>query len=109
MAIKEKSPEVRYLTHMIVFPDQDAFIEQRPFVHDLQFEAKNWLHTVFHHQDDARSLLRDLIKKGECRCTTPFPPGGPTARLTHLYLIEDNERPCGWFGTSKGPENKLII
>lgn len=101
MAVKEKVLAVRYLTHMIVFPDEDAFIEQLPFVHDLQFEARNWQHTVFHHNDDAKSLITDLIKKGECRCETPYPPGGITARLTHIYSIEDNQRPCGWFGSKK--------
>jgi len=86
---------------MIVFPDEDAFIEQKPFVHDLQFEASNWLHTVFHHQDDAKSLIRDLLKNGECRAYTSYPPAGPTAKLTHVYRIENNERPTGWFGSKQ--------
>lgn len=101
MSVVDKSLEVRYLTHMIVFPDEDAFIEQKPFIHDLQFEAGNWQHTVFHHQDDKKSLLRDLLSKGECRCQTPYPPGGVSAKLTHVYMIEDRERPTGWFGAKK--------
>lgn len=96
MGIKEKVFEIRYLTHMMVFPDDDTLIEQLPFLHDIQFEAKNWLHTVFHHQDDARSLISDLLKKGEARCETPYPPGGFGAKITHVYIIEDKERQTGW-------------
>lgn len=101
MGISSKSLEVRYLTHMVVFPDGDAFVEQRPFIHDLQFECNNWLLTVFHHQDDARSLLADLVKKGECRCQSPYPPGGITAKVDHVYTIEEKERATGWFGANK--------
>jgi len=101
MSIESKSAEVRYLTHMIIFPDEDAFIEQKQFVHDLQFEAQNWQHTLFHHQDDAKSLLKDLISKGECRCTSPYPPGGISAKITHLYRVEAEPRPCGWFGSKQ--------
>ena len=99
MSVAEKKPEVRYLTHMIVFPDEDAFIEQKPFVHDLQFEASNWEHSVFHHQDNPRDLVSTLIKKGEVKVQSPYPPGGITAKLTHIYMIEDKERPTGWFGS----------
>ena len=97
MGIKEKSYEIRYLTHMIVFPDGDAFVEQKQFIHDIQFEASNWLHSVFHHQDNAKSLIRDLLKKGECRCHTPY----HGSNLTHVYTIEEKERPTGWFGSSQ--------
>ena len=99
-----KPNEVRYLTHLIVFPDEDAFVEQLPFVHDLQFEAANWQHTIFHHNDDAKSLIKALITKGECRCTSPYPPGGITAKITHVYTIEDTVRPCGWFGSKESPQ-----
>jgi hypothetical protein len=100
--VENKVPEVRYLTHMIVFPDDDAFIEQLPFVHDLQFESNNWMHTVFHHQDDARSLIKDLVTRGECRCKTPYPPGGISAKVDHVYKIENEPRQCGWFGSKQG-------
>lgn len=96
--IENKSPEIRYLTHMIVFPDDDAFIEQLPFVHDLDFEMANWEKTIFHHTDNAKELLKDLLKKGEARTETRYPPGGPTAKVTHVYTIEKSERPVGWFG-----------
>lgn len=101
MSIKEKSLEVRYLTHMIVFPDGDAFVEQSQFIHDLQFEGSNWIHTIFHHQDNAKDLITTLIKRGECRCDSPYPPGGITAKINHIYTIEDKERPTGWFGVKK--------
>lgn len=96
MGIESKSPEVRYLTHMIIFPDDDAMVEQLPFVHDLQFEATNWQHTIFHHFDEAKSLIRDLITKGEARTETRYPPGGVTAKLTHIWRIENDQRITGW-------------
>lgn len=101
MSVESKVRAVRYLTHLIVFPDEDAFVEQLPFVHDLQFEAANWQHTVFHHNDDAKSLLRDLLQKGECRSESPYPPGGFGSKIVHVYTIEDKERPCGWFGSKQ--------
>lgn len=101
MGIKEKSLEVRYLTHMILFPDGDAFVEQKEFIHDLQFEAGNWEHTLFHHQDNAKDLVTTLIKKGEVRCESLYPPAGITAKITHVYTIEDKVRATGWFGDKK--------
>ena len=101
MSVVEKSLEVRYLTHMIVFPDGDAMVEQKPFIHDLQFEAANWEHTLFHHQDNAREQLRTLLQKGEVKCESPYPPDGVSAKITHVYIIEDKERPTGWFGAKK--------
>ena len=92
---------VRYLTHMIVFPDDDVFIEQFPFVHDLYFEGNNWIHTVFHHQDNPKEMVNDLRKRGEARCQSKYPPAGPTAKIDHIYKIEDKERETGWFGTKK--------
>lgn len=108
MSVESKAADIRYLTHMIVFPDEDAFIEQRPFVHDLQFEAQNWQHTIFHHQDEAKSLLRDLLSKGECRCQTPYPPGGFGAKLTHVYTIDNQERPTGWFGATQDKSSLIL-
>jgi hypothetical protein len=102
MSVDAKAEGIRYLTHMIVFPDDDAFIEQMAFVHDLQFEANNWQYTIFHHQDNAKELLKDLLSTGECRTDSPYPPGGFGAKLTHVYRIENDSRPCGWFGAQKG-------
>jgi len=99
--IENKVPEVRYLTHTIIFPDDDAFIEQLPFVHDLEFEAQNWAKTVFHHTDNAKELISDLIRYGEARTQTRYPPAGITAKIVHLYQIENKERQTGWFGTQR--------
>ena len=109
MGIEEKSPEIRYLTHMIVFPDEDAFIEQKPFVHDLQFELSNWQHLPpFNNPSvDFADCSRELLKKGEYVFTTRYPPGGITAKLTHRLIIEERERKTGWFGTPKGFENVI--
>ena len=56
---------------------------------------------LFHHQDDARSLLAKLLQSGECRCYSAYPPGGVSAKITHVYQIEEKERQTGWFGTQK--------
>lgn len=97
----EKEYKVRYLTHMIVFPDDDTFIEQTPFVHDLYFEGANWVHSIFHHQDNPKEMVNELRKKGSVRCETKYPPAGPTAKVTHIYSIEDQERKTGWFGSKQ--------
>lgn len=93
MGIKEKSSEIRYLTHMIVFPDGDTLIEQKQFIHDLQFEGRNWLVSVFHHQNNPRIRVEELINKGETRCESKYPAGG---YIKHIYTIEEKERPTGW-------------
>ena len=100
MSILEKSPEIRYLTHMIVFPDGDALIEQKAFVHDLQFEFKNWRHLPpFNNPSvDFSECSRRLLKNGEYKFETSTDKYGT---LTHVISIDEQERKCGWFGTQK--------
>lgn len=85
MSVKDKTDHIRYLAILYEFPDGDNFIQQKEFVHSLQFEGKNWMHTIFHDLEDAKALVDLLITKGECRCesTTPF------GKMTRWYRILD--------------------
>lgn len=100
MGIVEKSPEIRYLTHMIVFADGDAFVEQKAFIHDLMFELKNWQHLPpFNSPEvDFKECSKRLLSKGEYKFVTPTDKFGP---ITHVVRIEEETRPCGWFGNEK--------
>jgi hypothetical protein len=100
MSVKNKTHDVRYLTHMIVFPDDDAFIEQKPFIHDLQFECDNWEHLPPFNTPgvNGKELIKTLLKKGEAKFQTPYPHGG---NLDHVLSIDDHQRVCGWFGSNK--------
>lgn len=60
MGIKNKTYDVRYFTYYIIFPDGEEWMEQIPFIHELQFELRN---TTF-GQDP--NLARDILNKGEC-------------------------------------------
>lgn len=110
MGIISKDFDIRYFTHMIIFPDEDCFIEQKPFIHDLQFELANLRHdAMFIALDIPFSEIADeLLKKGEFVWETRYPPGGTKARLTHRLIIESKERKCGWQGLpSKNKEGIL--
>ena len=100
MGILEKSYEVRYLTHMIVFPDGDALVEQKPFIHELDFELNNWQYLPPFNGPDVNfsDCARSLKQKGEYKFITKTPRYGD---LTHVIQIEDKERQTGWFGTPK--------
>lgn len=89
MAIRDKTDGLRYLAIMYEFADGETFIQQKEFIHSLQFEAKNWMHTVFHDQDDAKSLVDLLITKGECRCESQTPFG----KMVRWYRILDKPIP----------------
>ena len=101
MGIKEKSYEIRYLTHMIVFPDEDTLVTQKEFIHDLQFELGNWKHqSPFNNPSiDFADCSKALLSKGEYKFQTPYPPAGFGAKITHWLMIENNPRACGWFGS----------
>jgi len=100
VGIIEKSPDIRYLTHMIVFPDGDAFVEQKPFVHDLMFELKNWQHLPPFNGPSVNfsECSKRLLSKGEYKFETPTDKFGT---ITHVMRIEDEQRPCGFFGKRK--------
>lgn len=89
MGIKEKTlGKVRYFTYYLIWPGEvDFWVDQTPFIHDLQFELKN---TSF-GKDPAKA--RDLLTKGETKWKDHN-------GVTHRVVIEDVERPRKW-GTDK--------
>lgn len=89
MGVPEKTiGKVRYFTYYLIFPgDKDVWIDQSPFVHDLQFQLKQ---TRWHND---KNKCDDLLKKGE---TSWKDHNG----VLHRVVIEDIERPKRW-GTKK--------
>jgi len=86
MGIKEKSLEVRYFTYWLIFPGdkkEDYWVDQVPFIHDLQFELKNsrWAKDP--------NKCRDLLMKGETHWKDQN-------GVEHRVVIEDKERPRKW-------------
>ncbi len=76
--------KVRYFTYYLIFPgDNDFWVDQSPFVHDLQFELKQ---TTFRGAPD---IYRDLLTKGEAKWKDHN-------GVTHRVVIEDVQRPRKW-------------
>jgi hypothetical protein len=89
MGIKSKSPDVRYLTYFLIFPgDNDYWVDQTPFIHDLQFELKNW-----HGINKNHKRVRDILTKGETHWQDHN-------GVTHRLIIEEKQRARKW-GTGK--------
>lgn len=90
MGIKEKVfGEVRYFTYYLIFPDGDIWVDQTPFVHDLQFELKN---TRF-AKDPLKA--RDILIKGETSWKDHNGVG-------HRIVVESTERPKKWGKNNHG-------
>jgi hypothetical protein len=85
MGIKQKSPEVRYWTYYMHFPGEmdDPWIDQTPFIHDLQFELKN---TTFGKDPE---LARNILLKGECQWKDHN-------GVTHRVVVDDTIRVRKW-------------
>jgi len=85
MGIQSHKPgTVRYFTYFVIFPgDNDYWVDQTPFVHDLQFQLKQ---TAWRNDPQKCS---DLLKKGE---TTWKDNNG----VTHRVVIEEKQRPRKW-------------
>lgn len=85
MGIPEKTlGKVRYFTYYLHFPgDKDVWMQQSPFIHDLQFQLKQtrW-------RNDAIAC-NNLLKKGEHVWKDKN-------GVTHRVVIEDVERPKRW-------------
>lgn len=81
--IKEHTPgTVRYFTYWVIFPgDNEAWVDQTPFVHDLQFQLKK---TAFNP-----SQCRDLLHKGETQWSD-------SNGVKHRVVIEETQRPKVW-------------
>lgn len=89
MGIKEKTYDVRYFTYYLIFPgEKDYWVDQTPFIHDLQFQLKNtrW------GNDPIK--CRDLLVKGE---TSWRDSNG----VTHRVVVESEKRPRRW-GVRRG-------
>jgi hypothetical protein len=88
--VKEHTPgTVRYFTHRLEFPDGDEWVDQVPFVHDLQFELKK---TRWYKHD--AGIYRDLLTKGQAKWTDHN-------GVKNWVIIETVQRPRVW-GTKKG-------
>lgn len=101
MGVKDKSFDVRYWTYYLIFPDGTEWVDQMPFIHDMQFELKNSCFDIEPHQK------RDLLVKGETHWKDHN-------GVTHRVVIEGTERPRRW-GVGKpqmiarrGPRRRII-
>lgn len=92
MGIKEKDLDIRYLTYYLFFPSEpgrtDYWVQQKPILHDIQFELKNWTGI---NKDPKK--VRDLIQKGE----THWKDG---RGVEHRLQIEKTQRETNW-GTKR--------
>lgn len=92
--VKHHTPgKVRYFTYYLVWPDgSEPWVDQVPFVHDLQWELK---HMRFMKDPliDKDKCAWDLLYNGECRWTDKND-------VTHRIVIDEKERKRNW-GTNK--------
>jgi hypothetical protein len=89
MGVKLKTYDVRYFTYYLIFPrDKDVWVDQVPFIHDLQFELKN---TGF-GKDPAKA--RDILLHGETKWKDHN-------GVTHRVVIEEEKRARKWGTTTK--------
>ena len=88
---KEWTPGVvRYFTYFLIFPgDNDVWVDQTPFVHDLHFELSRtrWAKD--------KNKMNDLLKKGETQWKDHN-------GVTHRVVIETIERPRRWGNRKPG-------
>lgn len=88
MGTLEKSPDIRYLTYYLFFPSKpgvtDYWIQQKPFIHDLQFEIRNWTGI---NKDPKK--VRDLLTKGETHWKD-------RRGVEHRIVIEKEQRETNW-------------
>lgn len=86
MGVQEKCPDIRYLTYYLFFPSKpgvtDYWIKQIPFIHDIQFEMKNW-------KGITSEQKRDLLQKGETHWKDR---NGVERRI----VIEKTQRETNW-------------
>lgn len=81
--IAKKFPTLQYFTYYLHFPDGEVWIDQVPFVHDLQFELNR---ATFTKNPD---VIRDLLQKKE---THWVDHNGVTWRI----VIEKTKRRKRW-------------
>lgn len=88
-SVQQHTPgEVRYFTYWLHWPDgSDPWVDQTPFVHDLQFELKNT--RLMQDPLIPAHVAGDLIRTGEA---TWFDRNG----VRHLVQIEKTQRNRRW-------------
>ena len=75
---------VRYFTYYLIFPgDKEMWVDQTPFVHELQFQLQN---TAWRHD---HKKVRDLLHKGETHWKDHN-------GVEHRVVIESTKRPTNW-------------
>ena len=86
--VKEKSDKVRYFTYYLIWPDgSEPWVDQVPFIHDLQFELKQ---TRFAKDPTLPSTIQgDLLRSGEARWKD-------RNGVEHLVRIEETVRNRRW-------------
>jgi hypothetical protein len=89
--IKSKEFHTRYFTHRLIFPDGDEWVDQTPFIHDLQFQL-----TQTAWRNDLKKC-NDLLTKGETKWKDHN-------GVTHLVRIDDHVIPRVW-GAQKNLES----
>jgi hypothetical protein len=85
MGIKNKTYDTRYFTYYLTFPgeENDPWIDQVPFIHELQFELRN---TTFGKVPD---LARSILLTGECEWKDHN-------GVKHRVVVEEEARPKNW-------------
>ena len=89
ISVKHHTPgKVRFFTYWLEWPDgSEPWVDQTPFVHDLQFELKN---TRFMKDPTLPAhVALDLIRKGETRWMD-------TNGVTHRVVVEETKRNRRW-------------
>lgn len=95
MGVADKTiGKIRYFTYFLTFPDGDQWVDQVPFVHDLQWELK---HSCFEMEPFKK---RDLLVKGETFWKDQN-------SVEHLVRIESVERVRNW-GIGKPKLHKAV-
>lgn len=76
---------VRYITYYLIFPgDNDYWVDQRPLIHDINFEIQN-MKAINKDPDKVKKIL----KNGEVSWKDHN-------GVTHRIVIEEKERPRKW-------------
>lgn len=87
-SVENHTPGVqRYFTYYLCFPDGDEWVDQTPFVHELQFELRN---TRFMRDPTLPAHVgHDLARKGEAEW---FDSNG----IRHRVIVEKTKRNRRW-------------
>lgn len=90
MAVQDKVYDTRYFTYYLEFPDGEVWVDQTPFVHELQWELEqliNRQHKI--ERFEWKTRADDLARKGETRWTDQN-------GVKHIVLVENTKRNRRW-------------